>query len=388
MTGRTFVQIPGPTNIPERVQRAMHRPMVDHRGQAFAGFTKALLPRVRQLFRSEQGTPLLFPSSGTGALESALVNLFSPGDKLLAYNIGQFSAGTVNMAQQLGLHVEEVVLPWGSAINPDALHAVLAADTGHSIAGVLTIHNETATGVTNDIAGIRQAMERAGHPALLMVDTVSGVGCIDFRFDAWGVDVAVTGSQKGLMLPPGLGVLCVGDRALRAAGQSRTHKSYFDWAPHLLLNRQGYFPYTPPTSLLYGLAESLDMLFEEGLEHVHARHARLAEGVRRAVKAWGLSLLAIQPERASNVVSTVKLPEGIDGAALLAHAETRLGLSLGAGLGPVAGKAFRIGHLGALNELEVLATLGGIEMALHHAGVKLSLGSGVRAAQEWFLSEA
>ena len=387
MTGRSFVQIPGPTNIPERVLRAMHRAMVDHRGQEFAGFTKALLPRVRQLFQSEQGTPLLFPSSGTGALESALVNLFSPGDKLLAYNIGQFSAGTASMAQQLGLHVEEVVLPWGSAIDPEALHAVLTADREHSIAGVLTIHNETATGVTNDIAAIRSAMERAGHPALLMVDTVSGVGSIDFRFDAWGVDVAVTGSQKGLMLPPGLGVLCVGERALRAAGQSRTHKSYFDWAPHLLMNQQGYFPYTPPTSLLYGLAEALDMLFEEGLEHVHARHARLAGGVRRAVNAWGLSLLAMQPDRASDVVSTVKLPEGIDGGALIAHAETELGLSLGAGLGPVAGKAFRIGHLGALNELEVLATLGGVEMALHHAGVKLELGAGVCAAQQWFLGE-
>ena len=386
MPGRTFVQIPGPTNVPERVQNAMHRAMVDHRGQEFAALTPRLLAKLKTVFGTQRGTPLIFPSSGTGALESSLVNVFSPGDHLLGFNIGFFSESYLRVAQQLGLHVDEVLLPWGSDIPPEMVQRALEEDPWHRIKAVFAIHNETATGVMTDLPGIRKAIDAAKHPALLVVDTISGLGCLEFQFDAWGIDVAVTGSQKGLMLPPGLGLICVSERGLRAAGQSTSRRAYFDWGPVLELNSKGFFPYTPATSLLYGLNEALDMLLEQGLPQVVARHARLAEAVRRAVSAWGLHKVAKSDRAASNALTAVCLPEGVDGVSFLRFMEKSLGISLGAGLGPLSGKAFRIGHLGWLGEAEVLATLAGIEMGLHKAGVKLALGAGVAAAQAFLLA--
>ena len=383
MPGRHFLQIPGPSNVPLRVLKAMDRPVINHRGLEFAGIAKALLDKLKAVFKTETGTPLIFPSSGTGAWESSLVNTLSPGDKVLAFEIGEFSAGYARAARSQGLEVEAVELDWGATIPPEVVYERLAADTGQAIRAVLTIHNETSTGVSTDIGAIREAMDRAGHPALLLVDTVSGLGCLDFRFDEWGVDVAVTCSQKGLLLPPGLGILCVSAKALRARERATTPRNYFDWGPMIDKNAEGYFPYTPATNLLHGLGEALDMLSEEGLEHVFARHARMAEGVRRAVAAWGLEVLA-QPGARSNVLTTVKLPEGVDGDALLVESETHWDLSLGNGLGPLKGRVFRIGHLGDINDLELLATLAGTELALRRTGVKVDFGAGVAACQQWF----
>lgn len=385
MPGRHFLQIPGPSNVPLRVLRAIEQPTINHRGLAFAEITKGLFPKLKQIFRTDGGTPIIFPSSGTGAWESSLVNTLSPGDRVLAFVIGQFSKGYADTAEAHGYQVDRVELEWGSTIPPEMVHEKLAADTAHSYKAVLTIHNETATGVTPDLGAVREAMDRAGHPALLMVDTVSGLGCADFRFDEWGVDVAVSCSQKGLLLPPGLGILCVSEKALAAREQASSPRHYFDWEAMLAPNERGYFPYTPATNLLYGLDEATDMLLEEGLEHVFARHGRMAEGVRRAVRAWGLEVVA-DPRAQSPVLTTVRLPDGVDGQALLELSESRLDLSLGNGLGPLAGKVFRIGHLGDMNDLEVLATLSGCEMVLQMVGVtSVRLGSGVAAAQQYFL---
>ncbi len=384
MPGRHFLQIPGPSNVPLRVLKAMERPVINHRGLAFAEVSKGLFPKLRRVFRTERGTPLIFPSSGTGAWESSLVNTLSPGDAVLAFVIGEFSAGYAQVARNQGFAVEAVELDWGGTIPGEVVHEKLAADAAHEIKAVLAIHNETSTGVTPDIGAVREAMDRAGHPALLMVDTVSGLGCADFRFDEWRVDVAVSCSQKGLLLPPGLGILCVSDKALAAREAATSPRHYFDWGPMLARNEEGYFPYTPATNLLYGLDEATDMLLEEGLEHVFARHARMAEGVRRAVAAWGLEVLA-EPRARSNVLTTVRLPDGIDGDALLVESEAHWELSLGNGLGPLKGRVFRIGHLGDINDLEVLATLAGTELVLRRVGVGLALGSGVAACQQWFL---
>ena len=385
MAGRDFLQIPGPTNIPERILRAMDRSMIDHRGPAFATLLKGLLPRLRPVFGSEGGTAVLFPGTGTAGLEAALVNTLSPGDRVLVPVIGQFSQNYARMAERLGLEVERMELPWGSAIPEAQIHERLAADRGRRIRAVLAIHNETSTGVMTDIAAVRRALEQARHPALLVVDTISGLGSLDFRFDEWGVDVAVAGSQKGLLLPPGLAVLCVSEKALRASEQARLPRYYFDWAAVIELNRKGYFPYTPATQLIFGLDEALKMLDEEGLPSVIARHALLAQGVRSAVAAWKLSLVAERPEAASNSVTAVRLPEGQDADRLIALAGAQFHLALGAGLGPLQGRVFRIGHLGALNALEVLAVLGGLEMALRTLGCSVDLGRGVAAAQSWFL---
>jgi alanine-glyoxylate transaminase/serine-glyoxylate transaminase/serine-pyruvate transaminase len=386
MPGRHFLQIPGPSNVPLRVLKAMDRPVINHRGSEFAEMTRELLPRLATIFKTKGGTPLVFPSSGTGAWESSLVNTLSPGDRVLAFVIGEFSAGYARTADQHGFDVEQVQLEWGGTIPPSLVEEKLRGDPGHDIKAVLAIHNETSTGVTPDIAAIREAMQRAGHPALLLVDTVSGLGCADFRFDEWGVDVAVSCSQKGLLLPPGLGILCVSEKALAARENARSPRHYFDWGPMIDRNAEGFFPYTPATNLLHGLREATDMLLEEGLERVFARHARMAEGVRRAVRAWGLEVLAANPEAESNVLTTVKLPAGIDGDALLELSEREFELSLGNGLGPLKGRVFRIGHLGDMNDLEVLATLAGTEMVLRKMGVELTFGSGVAACQEWFLA--
>lgn len=387
MPGRHFLQIPGPSNVPLRVLKAMERPVINHRGIEFAGITKELFPRLKTIFKTERGTPIVFPSSGTGAWESSLVNVLSPGERVLAFVIGEFSGGYAKVARNHGFEVDAVELEWGATIPPALVEEKLRADGEGAVKAVLAIHNETSTGVTPDIAAIREAMDRAGHPALLLVDTVSGLGCADFRFDEWRVDVAVSCSQKGLLLPPGLGLLCVSEKALAAREGAASPRHYFDWGPMLARNPEGYFPYTPATNLLHGLREATGMLLEEGLEHVFARHARMAEGVRRAVRAWGLEVLAEAAgaaAEASNVLTTVKLPEGVDGEKLLELSETRFELSLGNGLGPLKGRVFRIGHLGDMNDLEVLATLAGTELVLKKLGVELAFGSGVAACQGWF----
>jgi alanine-glyoxylate transaminase/serine-glyoxylate transaminase/serine-pyruvate transaminase len=385
MPGRHFLQIPGPSNVPLRVLKAMDRPVINHRGIEFAELAKGLFPKLRQVFKTERGTPIIFPSSGTGAWESSLVNTLSPGERVLAFGIGEFSHGYARVARNHGFDVELVELEWGATIPPRLVQEQLAADGKHSFKAVLTIHNETSTGVTPDIGAIREAMDRARHPALLLVDTVSGLGSADFRFDEWRVDVAVTCSQKGLLLPPGLGILCVSEKALAARERATTPRHYFDWGPMIASNANGYFPYTPATNLLYALEEATDMLLEEGLEHIFARHKRMAEGVRRAVRAWGLQVVAEAPEVESPVLTTVRLPAGIDGKKLLELSETDFELSLGNGLGPLAGKVFRIGHLGDINDLEVLATLAGCEMVLARLGVTIDFGTGVGACQRWFL---
>ncbi|HWP35764.1 MAG TPA: aminotransferase class V-fold PLP-dependent enzyme, partial [Thermodesulfobacteriota bacterium] len=386
MAGRHFLQIPGPTNTPDRILRALARPVIDHRGPEFARLVRGLLADLRRVFKTERGEILVFPGSGTGAWESALVNTLSPGDRVLAFETGHFARLWAEMALRFGLEVETIPLDWGEGIPAEVAYRTLAADTRHTYRAVLAVHNETSTGVTSDIAALRRAIDRARHPALLLVDVVSSLASIDFRMDEWGVDVAVTGSQKGLMLPPGLAIVAAGPRALEAAARARSRRSFYDWQAVLEQSRHGFFPYTPATNLLYGLREALDMLFEEGLEAVFARHARLADAVRAAVRAWGLELLCRNPAEYSNTLTAVKLPPGYDADRLLALVLERHNLSLGVGLSKVKGTVFRIGHLGWLGELEVLATLAGVEMGLRALGLDVPLGSGVRAAQERFLA--
>ncbi len=385
MSGRHFLQIPGPTNIPNRVLKAMDRPVINHRGKNFGELTRKIWPKLKQVFKTEKGTPIVFPSSGTGAWEASLVNTLSTGDSVLAFVIGNFSQEYANTAENLGFKVDRVELPWGGGIPAERVFDELSKDEGHRYKAVLTIQNETSTGVMTDLKATRDAMDRAGHPALLLVDSVSGLGSLDLRMDEWGLDVVVTCSQKGLLLPPGLGLLCVSPKALQAYEKSTMPRHYFNWGPMLENNPSGFFPYTPASQLFFGLDEALDMLLEEGLENVFARHTRLAVGVRRAVKAWGLKLLAEKPEEASDVLAAVVVPEGVDSNELIAHTENQLDLALGNGLGPLNGRVFRIGHLGFINELEVLATLAGVELGLHAMGAKVPLGSGVAACQEWFL---
>jgi alanine-glyoxylate transaminase / serine-glyoxylate transaminase / serine-pyruvate transaminase len=390
MPGRPFLQIPGPTNVPERILRAMDRAVIDHRGPEFAALTQEILPKLRAVFGTREGATILYPSSGTGAWEASLVNVLSPGERVLAFNHGHFSALFAGTARTLGYVVDEVPLPWGEALPPEEVEARLRADRGERpYAAVLAVHNETSTGVTSDIGAIREAIDRAGHGALLIVDTVSSLASIPFRFDEWRVDVALTGSQKGLMLPPGLGIVCAGPRAIERAQSGGAPRNFFDWRPILRDNAAGFFPYTPATLLLFGLREALTMLVdEEGLEGVYARHHALAEGVRAAVAAWGLANLCADPARYSDTLTAVVMPDGIDSDAVIRRARERFGLALGVGLGRIKGRVLRIGHLGALNELEVLATLGGVELALVECGVPLRLGSGVAACQNVFVKSA
>ena len=385
MPGRKFLQVPGPTNIPDRVQRSMNRPVIDHRGPEFVELTRSILPKLQRVFRTDSGIPVIFPASGTGGLEASLVNVLSPGDRVLAFDIGHFSNVYARMARRLGCDVEVVELPWGSSIPAERVQTLLAEDRDHRFKAVLATHNETSTGVTCDIGAVRAAMDRAGHPALLLVDTVSGLGSIDFRFDEWRVDVATAGSQKGLLLPPGLAILCVSGKAVAAGSSAQLPRYYFDWAPVIEMNRKGWFPFTPATLLMIGLNEALDMLHEEGLENVFGRHERLAEGIRRAVETWGLPLLARIREEASHVVTAICLEDGFDADRVIDLAESQYGLSLGIGIGPLQGRVFRIGHLGWLNELEVLGTLAGVEMTLASLGVPIDLGSGVAACQRYFV---
>lgn len=388
MPGQSHLRIPGPTPVPERLVRAMAQPIIDHRGPAFAALLDRCLAGLRGVFQTERGHVILYPGSGTGAWEAAIVNTLSPGDRVLACVNGFFSAGFARTAEAYGVEVERLEVPYGAGVDAAGVAERLAADAARQIRAVLVVHNETSTGVTSDVAAVRAALDRVGHPALLLVDTVSSLASIDFRFDVWGVDVALTGAQKGLMLPPGLAILCASDRALAAGDKARCPRAYWDWRPVLERNRRGEFPYTPATVLLFGLAEALVMLEEEGLANVFRRHARLAEACRRAVRALGLPILCRDPAAHSNTLTAVVMPAGADSDAFVQHAYRRLGLSLGVGLGAVKGRVFRIGHLGSLNELDLLGSLAGVEMALRDFGVPVSPGAGLAAAQAFLLESA
>ena len=382
--GRNHLFVPGPTNVPDRVLRAMHVPMEDHRSSDFPKLTLPLYERMRKIFKTKDGQVIMFPSSGTGAWEAALTNTRAPGDKVLIARFGQFSHLWGELAKRHGLDVIVQEEEWGTGANPDRIEEALRADKNHEIKGVLVVHNETATGVTSDVAAVRRALDAAKHPALLYVDGVSSIGSIDFRFDEWGVDLAITGSQKGLMLPAGLGIVCASKKAIAAIKDDNCRRAYFDLNDQIKANANGYFPYTPALPLLYGLREALEILDEEGLENVFARHHHLAGGARAAVGAWGLKLCAKAPKWHSDTVSAIMVPAGFNGADVIDVAYKRYNLALGAGLSQVAGKLFRIGHLGDLNELMLLGAIAGAEMAMRDTGIEVELGSGVGAAQEHF----
>ncbi len=387
VTGRNFLFVPGPTNIPDRVQRAMLVAMEDHRSSRFPDLSTSVLSDLKKVFKTTEGQVFIFPSSGTGAWEAALTNTLSPGDKILASRFGQFSHLWIDMAQRLDFDVEIQEVEWGEGVPLEHTEEVLRADRNHEIKAILACHNETATGVTSDIAGLRRVMDAAGHPALLCVDTVSSLASIDFCMDEWRVDLAVSGSQKGLMLPAGLGILAVSPRALEATKTAASRRCYFDLADMIKTNVDGYFPYTPALPMLYGLREALDMIFEEGLDEIFSRHRYFAEGVRAAVtEGWGLSLCAKAPKWHSDTVSAVMVPEGINGAHVIDVAFRRYNLALGAGLAKVAGKLFRIGHLGDLNELMLMGAIAGAEMAMLDVGVDVQPGSGVAAASNYWRS--
>lgn len=377
-TGRHFLQIPGPTNVPDRVLRAMDRPVIDHRGLEFSKLSVEVFEGIRSVFQTS-GPVVIYPSSATGAWEAALVNLFSPGDRLLAFETGHFSNLWRDVALRMGLEVEYVPGGWRSGISPDEVERRLSEDKNHAIKAVMAIHNETSTGAVSNIAEIRRRMDAARHPALLMVDTVSSLACIDYRHDEWGVDVTVCGSQKGLMLPPGLSFNAISEKALAANKNARMARYYWDWQEMLKPNRMGFFPYTPATNLLYALREALAMLQEEGLPNVFRRHARHAEAARTAVRAWGLEIVCRNPAEYSNSVTAVYMPAGHDADHLRQIVLENFDMSLGTGLSKLTGKVFRIGHLGSFNDLMLAGTLSGIEMGLALAGVPHRTG-GVTAA--------
>ena len=382
--GRHFLQIPGPSNVPDRVLRAISRPTIDHRGPEFSRLFLDLLERLKLLFKTS-GPIMIFPSSGTGAWEAALVNTLSPGDRVLMFETGQFATFWCDMVLNLGLEVEWVPGDWRHGVDPAVVKSMLLKDSGRTIKAIAIVHNETSTGVMCNLAKIRQAIDSVGNPALFLVDTISSLGCTDFRHDEWGIDVSICGSQKGLMLPPGLGLNAVSEKALAASKNATLPKSYWAWEPMLKTNAQGFTPYTPASNLFFGLEESVNMFFEEGLDNVYARHNRLAEATRRAVRAWDLEILCLDPDCYSSSLTTVLLPEGNDADALRKVILEKFNLALGSGLGKVQGKVFRIGHLGDFNELMLAGTLCGIEMGLGLAGVPHKKG-GVNAALE-FLSD-
>ena len=384
-SGRQFVQIPGPTNVPDRVLRAISRPTIDHRGPEFGAFGREVLDGLKQVFKTS-GKVLIFPCSGSGAWESAMVNTLSPGDKVLMFDIGQFAALWQEMAVKIGLDVEFVPGDWRHGVDPQLVEEKLREDRGHQIRAVCVVHNETSSGVTSRVGAVRAAMNSAGHPALLMVDVISSLASIDYLHDEWEVDVAVGGSQKGLMLPPGLGFNAISERALAASKSARLPKAYWDWQPMLAQNANGFFPYTPATNLLYGLGESLQMLREEGLENVFERHQRHGEATRRAARAWGLENVALDPLEYSNSVTAIYSPAGHSADEIRKVILERFNMPLGTGLGRLQNKVFRIGHLGDFNDLMLAGTLCGVEMGLELAGVPFRKG-GVAAALE-FLTES
>jgi alanine-glyoxylate transaminase / serine-glyoxylate transaminase / serine-pyruvate transaminase len=376
--GRHFLQIPGPTNVPDRVLRALAQPTIDHRGPAFAVLGREVLEGLQRVFQTS-GPVVIYPSSGTGAWEAALVNTLSPGDAVLMFETGHFAALWRDMAERLGLKVHFVPGDWRHGVDPDLVHSMLVDDRDRKIKAVAIVHNETSTGVTTRVADVRHQMTAANHPALLLVDTISSLASIDYRHDEWGVDVTVSGSQKGLMLPPGLGFNAISDKALTAARTARLPKAYWDWEPMIRDGKNGYFPYTPATNLLYGLREALQMLLDEGLPRVFARHARHGEATRRAVRAWDLEILAVNREEYSNALTAVVVPQPHDADRLRQTILERYDMSLGTGLGRLKGRVFRIGHLGDFNDLMLAGTLSGVEMGLAICRVPFNRG-GVNAA--------
>jgi alanine-glyoxylate transaminase/serine-glyoxylate transaminase/serine-pyruvate transaminase len=385
-SGRHFLQIPGPTNVPERVLRAIDNATIDHRGPEFQQMSKEVLAGLRHVFRT-QSPVVIFPASGTGAWEAALVNTLSPGDKVLMYETGHFATLWHAMAKRLGLVAEFIQGDWRHGADPAALEARLAQDRQHEIKAVCVVHNETSTGVTSRIAEVRKAIERAKHPALFMVDTISSLASIDYRHDEWGVDVTVAGSQKGLMLPPGLSFNAISDKALAATKAARLPRSYWNWEEMIAANKEGWYPYTPATNLLYGLRVALKMLLEEeGLENVFKRHERHAEATRRAVRAWGLEIFCLNPAEYSSSLTAVLMPEGHSEIAFRKVVLERFNLSLGSGLTKLRDKVFRIGHLGDFNDLMLLGTLAGVEMGLALAGVPHQKG-GVDAAMAYLAAQ-
>ena len=379
-SGRHFLQIPGPTNVPDRVLRAIDHPTIDHRGPEFAVLGKAVLAGMKQVFRT-QADVVIYPSSGTGAWEAALVNTLSPGDRVLMAETGHFATLWKRLAERLALVVEFLPGDWRHGASATQIESRLRADTGQAIKAVCVVHNETSTGVATSVADVRTAIDRAAHPALLMVDTISSLASMDYRHDEWRVDVTVAGSQKGLMLPAGLSFNAISAKALVAAKTARLPRSYWDWNDQLAISSTGFFPYTPATNLLYGLYEALDMLLSEGLPRVFARHARLAEATRHAVRAWDLEILCANPAEYSAALTAVMMPEGQNADNLRKIVLDCFNLSLGQGLGKLSGRVFRIGHLGYFNELMLCGTLSGVEMGLELAGVPHREG-GVQAAME------
>jgi alanine-glyoxylate transaminase/serine-glyoxylate transaminase/serine-pyruvate transaminase len=380
--GRHFLQIPGPTNVPDRVLRAIDFPTMDHRGPDFADLGKGVLAGMKRVFKSTQGEVVIFPASGTGAWEAALVNTLSPGDRVLMAETGHFATLWQKMAARLGLEPEFLTGDWRHGVDPDAIEKRLRADAEKRVRAVCVVHNETSTGVVSRIAEIRKAIDAAGHPALFMVDTISSLASIDYRHDEWGVDVTVGGSQKGLMLPPGLGFNAVSPKALAAGDTARLPRSFWDWQPMLQANAKGFFPYTPATNLLMGLREAIGMLHEEGLDNVFRRHARHGEATRQAARAWGLEIQCADPREYSNSLTAVVMPQGQSADGLRAHILKRFNLSLGNGLSKLNDRVFRVGHLGDFNDLMLAGTLSGVEMGLRERGVPLD-GSGVVAALDY-----
>ncbi|HJZ76599.1 MAG TPA: aminotransferase class V-fold PLP-dependent enzyme [Vicinamibacterales bacterium] len=380
-SGRHFLQIPGPTNVPDRVLRALAQPTIDHRGPEFAELGRDVLDGMQRVFQTS-GPVIIYPSSGTGAWEAALVNTLSPGDRVLMFETGHFATLWRDMAVRLGLDVDFVPGDWRHGVDPRTLREKLKADRDHAIKAVAVVHNETSTGATSRIGSIRMALDETEHPALLLVDTISSLGSIDYRHDEWRVDVAIAASQKGLMLPPGLAFNAVSGKALEAAKGARMPRSYWDWQPMIRDNPAGYFPYTPAINLLFGLREALQMLFAEGLSNVFARHARFAEATRCAVRAWGLELLCAEASEYSSTVTAVVMPKGHDAEAFRKTALERFDISIGTGLGRLKGRIFRIGHIGDFNDLMLAATLSGVEMALAAASVPFTR-RGVSVALEF-----
>ncbi len=385
-SGRHFLQIPGPTNVPDRVLRAIDYPTMDHRGPKFGKLGLEIVDGLKHVFQTRQPV-VIYPASGTGAWEAALVNSLSPGDKVLMVETGHFASLWQKMAGKLGLQVELIATDWRRGADPAAVEARLKEDRAHAIKAVCVVHNETSTGVTSRIPLVRKAIDAAGHPALFLVDTISSLASIDYRHDEWGVDVTVAGSQKGLMLPPGLSFNAISEKARKAAQSSALPKSYWAWEEIIAANKTGYFPYTPATNLLYGLREALAMLREEGLQQVFARHARHAEATRRAVRAWGLEILCANAEEFSNTLTAVMMPAGHDADALRKAILEAYDMSLGTGLGRLAGKVFRIGHLGDFNDLTLMGALAGVEMGLALAHIPHKKG-GAQAAMDYLTERA
>ncbi|MBN7783334.1 aminotransferase class V-fold PLP-dependent enzyme [Ponticoccus gilvus] len=384
MSFQNPVFIPGPTNIPERLRKACDMPTIDHRSPLFGQILHPAREGVRKVLKSESAEVFIFPSTGTGGWETALSNCLSAGDTVLAARNGMFSHRWIDMCQRHGLNVEIVETPWGHGLPADRYEEILTADTGHRIKAVLATHNETATGVKSDIAAVRRALDAAGHPALLFVDGVSSIASMDFRFDEWGVDVAVTGSQKGFMLPPGLAITGFSAKAMAATKTATLPRTFFDVADMAKGYANNAYPYTPTVGLLNGLNDACGMLLSEGLENVFARHHRIAEGVRAAVKAWGLELCAVSPDVYSDTVSAIRTPEGFNATQIVEHAASAYGVAFGTGLGEVAGKVFRIGHLGSLTDVMALSGIATAEMVMADLGLNITLGSGVAAAQDYY----